>query len=118
MRQRFPDKLIVMQNATSDVTRLGVTHGVAFPSLLSGVAHEEVYNQGGDSDALDEMIAWRDMRLMAGGQPFWLAVEEYVGECSSSSKSEADEIYAAAAADGLSAYVTDASAGQSAPCFW
>src|SRR5947208_2151913 len=43
LRERFPELLIVMQNATSDVTRLGTTGGVAFPSLLDGISHEEVY---------------------------------------------------------------------------
>src|SRR5260370_35880977 len=42
LRAAFPDRLIVMQNATSDFTRLGQTGGVAFPSLLDGISHEEV----------------------------------------------------------------------------
>jgi cysteinyl-tRNA synthetase len=118
LRQKFPDKLIVMQNASSDVTRRGMTHGMAFPALLDGVSHEEVYSNGGDSDALDEMLAWRDMQLTVNGHPFWLAVEEYVGACSSAKKADADMIAAKAKADGLSAYVTDESGSQNAPCFW
>jgi cysteinyl-tRNA synthetase len=118
LRQRFPDKLIVMQNASSDTTRLGSSHGVAFPSLLDGVSHEEVYSNGGDSQALAEMKKWRDMNLTVHGQPFWLAVEEYVGACSSAKKSAADAIYAMAKADGFNAYVTDDSGMQAAPCFW
>jgi cysteinyl-tRNA synthetase len=118
LRQKFPDKLIVMQNATSDTTRLGMTHGVAFPTLLDGVSHEEVYSNGGDSQALAEMKKWRDMMLSVHGQPFWLAVEEYVGACSTAKKSAADAIYAMAMADGFNAYVTDDSGMQTAPCFW
>ena len=118
LRQKFPDKLIVMQNASSDVTRLGTTHGVAYPSLLDGLSHEEVYSNGGDATALAEMKAWRDMSLVVDARPFWLAVEEYVGECSSAAKSAADAIYAQALADNFHAYVTDASSRQSAPCFW
>jgi cysteinyl-tRNA synthetase len=45
LRQRFPDALIVMQNATSDVTRTGTTHGVAYsagadPGALTSAADE------------------------------------------------------------------------------
>ena len=118
LRQRFPDKLIVMQNATSDVTRLGETHGVAYPSLLDGISHEEVYTAGADPGSRDEMLAWRDMDLVVDGRPFWLAAEDYVGACDAASKPDADAIYAQAAADGLSEYVTDDSGSQQAPCFW
>jgi cysteinyl-tRNA synthetase len=118
LRQKFPDKLIVMQNASSDVTRRGMTHGVPFPSILDGVSHEEVYGNGGDSQALAQMKAWRDMHLVVNGQPFWLAVEDYVGACSSAQKPAADAIYARGKADGFHTYVTDESGSQTAPCFW
>ena len=67
LRQAFPDKLIVMQNATSDVTRKGKTHGVSFPSLLDGVSHEEVYSDGGDSGSRSEMLAWKSLGLKVNG---------------------------------------------------
>lgn len=118
LRQKFPDKLIVMQNATSDVTRLGTTHGVAYPSLLDGISHEEVYSYGGDAGSRSEMLAWLGMGLTAGSSPFWIACEEYVGACDAAAKASADAIYAQAAADGISAYVTDDSGSQIAPCFW
>lgn len=118
LRQKFPDKLIVMQNASSDVTRKGTTHGVAYPSLLDGVSHEEVYSYGGDDQSRAEMLAWRDMMLTVAGRPFWLACEEYVGACDAASKPDAEALYAKAAADGLSAYVTDESGSQITPCFW
>jgi cysteinyl-tRNA synthetase len=118
LRQRFPDKLIVMQNATSDVTRLGMTHGVAFWTLLDGVAHESVFSDSSDTRALSQMIAWRNMKLGVNGKPLWLASEDYVGACAASARSSADDIYARAEQVGLSAYVTDASAQQTAPCFW
>jgi len=118
LRQKFPDKLIVMQNATSDVTRLGTTHGAAYPSLLDGISHEEVYSYGGDAEARSEMLAWEAMSLKVAGYPFWLACEEYVGACDAADKSAADAMYAQAAADGLNAYVTDDSGMQIAPCFW
>jgi cysteinyl-tRNA synthetase len=118
LRQKFPDKLIVMQNATSDVTRLGTTHGMAYPSLLDGISHEEVYSNGGDAQSRSEMLAWKAMHLTVAGNPFWLACEEYVGACDAADKSAANALYAQAMADGLNAYVTDASAMQTAPCFW
>lgn len=118
LRQAFPNHLIVMQNATSDVTRLGVTHGVAYPSILDGISHEEVYSNGGDAAVRDEMLAYRDMGLMVNGVPFWIGVEEYVGACAPANKPAADALYAQAMADGLNAYVTDESGMQLAPCFW
>lgn len=108
LRQKFPDKIIIMQNATGDVARLGKTHGASFPSILDGVSHEETET---DSEARAQMIAWK-------GLVPWRSIEEYVGSCSASAKKQADGIYARAKADGLEAYVTDASSAQSAPCFW
>jgi cysteinyl-tRNA synthetase len=118
LRQRFPDALIVMQNATSDVTRTGTTHGVAYPSLLDGISHEEVYSAGADPGSRTEMLAWKAMKLTVNGRPFWLAAEDYVGACNAASKPAANAIEAKAMADGLSSYVTDASGSQTAPCFW
>lgn len=118
LREKFPDKLIVMQNATSDVTLNGYTNGIWFPLLLDGVSHEEVYSNGGDAVALSEMKKWRDKNLAINGYLFWLAVEEYVGKCDSQHKSEADAIYKKAATDGFNAYVTDESSIQQSPCFW
>ncbi len=118
LRQKFPDKLIVMQNATSDVTLKGMTHGVSLPSLLDGISHEEVYSNGGDAQSQAEMQAWRAKNFIVNGVPFWLGCEEYVGACSAAAKPEADALYAQAGGDGLNAYVTDQSAAQQGPCFW
>lgn len=118
LRQKFPDLLIVMQNATSDVARLGTTHGVAYSSLLDGVSHEEVYTTGADPQTRTEMLAWKALHLTVNGRPFWLAAEDYVGSCAASAKPSEQSIAGSAAADGLSSYVTDASSKQTAPCFW
>jgi len=118
LRQKFPTMLIVMQNATSDVTRLGMTHGVSYPSVLDGVSHEEVYSNGGDPGSLAEMLAWKKMGLTVNGRPFWLATEDYVGGCDAASKPLANAIYAKAMMDGFNEYVTDASGAQQAPCIW
>jgi cysteinyl-tRNA synthetase len=118
LREKFPDKLIVMQNATSDITLNGYTQGIWFPLLLDGVSHEEVYSNGGDSEALSQMKKWRDKSIMINDYPFWLGVEEYVGKCDSAHKSEAISIYNKAKSDGFNAYVTDESSIQQSPCFW
>ena len=118
LRQRFPDLLVVMQNATSDVTRKGTTHGVAYPSLLDGVSHEEVYTAGASPGSRAEMLAWKAMGLELGGRPLWLGAEDYVGSCAAAAKPAQQSIAQKALADGLSSYVTDASASQTAPCFW
>jgi cysteinyl-tRNA synthetase len=118
LRQRFPDALIVMQNATSEVTQQGTTHGVPYRTVLDGISHEEVYSDGAGPEARAEMLAWKAMSLTVNGHPFWLAAEDYVGACSAGSQPEAAAIEASAKADGLSSYVTDASAAQTAPCFW
>jgi cysteinyl-tRNA synthetase len=91
---------------------------MAYPSLLDGISHEEVYTAGADPGSRTEMLAWKAMNLTVNGRPFWLAAEDYVGACDAASKPAATAIEAKAKADGLSSYVTDASGSQSAPCFW
>jgi len=82
LRARYPELLLVMQNATSDVTRLGVTGGVAFPTLLDGVAHEEVFAPSYDATAEAQLLAWKAMGLRPGGSPLWIGTVDYVGSCS------------------------------------
>lgn len=118
LRQRFPDLLIVMQNATGAFTRNGSTHGVLYRTLLDGISHEEVYSNGGDAQARQEMLAWKSLGLGVAGRPFWLAVEDYAGACSSSKKSSAQTLRSKADVDGLSSYVTDESGQQQRPCYW
>jgi cysteinyl-tRNA synthetase len=118
LRQRFPQLLIVMQNATGAFTRNATTHGVAYRTLLDGISHEEVYSNGGDANARQEMLAWKGLGLTVAGRPFWLAVEDYAGACSSAKKSAAQALASQAQADGLSSYVTDASGSQTKPCYW
>lgn len=116
LRERFPGLLIVMQNATSDVTRLGKTGGVDFPSLLDGISHEEVYAPAFDADAENELRAWRDMKLAPGGRPFFIATEDYVGSCAATTKAKA--AYDKSRANGFSPYATDESGGQKVVCYW
>ena len=116
LREKYPALLIVMQNATGDVTRLGTTGGVPFPSLLDGVSHEEVYTPRRDSQSEQELRAWRALRLTPGGRPFWIGTEDYVGDCTNTSA--ARPAYAASRAQGFSPYATDASAKQQSLCYW
>ena len=116
LRAAFPTMLIVMQNATSDKTRLGTTGGVAYPSLLDGVSHESVDFPSADPTARAELDAWRALGLMPGGRPFFVGVEDYVGDCSNTT--DAQTAYNIARDAGFSPYASDKSAGQAVVCFW
>ncbi len=51
---------------------------------------------------------WKAMPWKSGGgHPLWVAVEDYVGSCSSGRKSAAAALAARAQADGLSSYVPE-----------
>lgn len=116
LREKYPHLLIVMQNATSAVTRLGTTGGVPFPSLLDGVVHEEVFAPAPDPEAEQQLRRWQALTLRPGGRPFWIATEDYVGSPKNASAARA--VYAKSRAQGFSPYVSDASAGQQVVCYW
>jgi cysteinyl-tRNA synthetase len=117
LRERFPDLLLVMQNGTTDVTRLGTTHGTAFVRLLDGIVHEEVYAPSFDAEAERQLLAWKAMNLRTRtGRPFWIGVEDYAGSCRATAIASAAA--KRAAAQGFSSYVSDASAGQQVICEW
>ena len=117
LREKFPGHLIVMQNATSDVTRLGLTGGIPFPLLLDGVAHEEVYAPKYDDSAEAELLAWSAMGLSSRSHHrFWIAVEDYVGSCRNTGASRSAT--ARARSRGFSPYASDESGGQKVVCFW
>jgi cysteinyl-tRNA synthetase, unknown class len=111
LRQKYPQLLFVMQNATSDVTRLGKTNGVDFPSLLNGVAHESVFYPSFDGEAFTQMKRWQSMMT---GKPFWLATSDYVG----SSTTKARLGYDRAKAEGFAPFISDASSGQQTIRIW
>jgi cysteinyl-tRNA synthetase len=54
--------------------------------------------------------------LTPRGRPFWIATEDYVGNCSNVAL--AQDVYARSRALGFRPYATDASAGQQAICWW
>jgi cysteinyl-tRNA synthetase len=117
LREAFPDKLLVMQNATSDVTRTGTTGGIAFPTLLDGIAHEEVFEPKRDAEALAQLLRWKGMAITTKqGRPFWIGVEDYVGSCSN--HAAAREVFEASRSHDFSACVTDTSGGQKVVCYW
>jgi cysteinyl-tRNA synthetase len=116
LRERFPDHLIVMQNATSAVTRLGKTNGIAYPSLLDGISHEEVYAPNPDTTAESELIAWNALALHPGGRSFFVGTEDYVGSCTNTAG--AMSAYVKSRARGFSPYATDASSMQKVVCYW
>jgi cysteinyl-tRNA synthetase len=116
LRKAYPHHLIVMQNATSDVTRLGVTALGPFPQLLDGVAHESVFAPELDREALAQLRAWQAMKLQPGGRPFFIGVEDYVGNCRNLKKAQAT--YQENRRHGFSPYAADASAGQKKICYW
>jgi cysteinyl-tRNA synthetase len=116
LRLQYPELLFVMQNATSDVTRLGVTGGVTFPSLLDGISHEEVYAPAFDPQSEAELVAWSGMALTPGGRPFFVGTEDYVGSCGATAAAQA--AYTASRAKGFSPYASNASGSQIVVCFW
>ncbi|MBX3192147.1 MAG: endo alpha-1,4 polygalactosaminidase [Labilithrix sp.] len=117
LREKFPEHLIVMQNATSDVTRLGMTGGVAFPTLLDGIAHEEVYAPQYDATAEAQLVAWSELGLVSkSGRPFWIGIEDYAGNCKNEGAARA--ALTRARRRGFSPYVSDESGGQKVVCFW
>lgn len=120
LRDKYPNLLFVMQNATSDKTRLGKATGasgtVAYPSLLDGIAHEEVYKPTYDSDAENELVQWSLMNLAPGGQKFFIGTLDYVGSCGNTT--DAASAFQSSRARGFSPSVSDSSAGQQTVCYW
>lgn len=117
LRERYPDALLVMQNGTSDVTRLGTTGGVRFATLLDGIAHEEVWEPKHDPTAEAELLAWKALGLgTKAGRPFWIAVEDYVGGCSEHTRAHA--VFQKALSHGFAPCVTDDSGKQKVVCYW
>jgi cysteinyl-tRNA synthetase, unknown class len=116
LRKRFPDLVLVMQNATSSATREARVGGVAFPSLLDGVSREETYAPKYDRDGEAELLAWRGLSLAPNGRPFSITTEDYVGSCSQDAR--ARRVYAKSRERGFSPYATISSANQDRVCFW
>lgn len=116
LRERFPDLLFVMQNATGAVTRRGRTGELDFPTLLDGISHEDVYTPDVDYEAQAELLAWAALGQRPNGRAFWIATEDYVGSCSA--LTAARTAYERSRAHGFSPYATDQSGEQSVICYW
>jgi cysteinyl-tRNA synthetase len=115
LRERFPQAFIVMQNATGEVTRRGVTGGLSFPTLLDGISHEEVY-QPYEARSEAELLAWQQLGLKPKGRSFWIGTEDYVGSCSN--EAAARPIFDRSRGNRFEPYATDRSAGQQQLCYW
>lgn len=117
LREKFPRHLIVMQNGAGDVTRLGTTGGIEFVTLLDGLAHEEVFAPKFDASAESQLLAWKAMGLRTkDGRPFWIATEDYVGNCHNTTAAQA--ALKKSRERGFSPYVSDESGAQKQVCFW
>jgi cysteinyl-tRNA synthetase len=118
LRQAFPRRLIVMQNATSDITRLGRAGARAepFAALIDGVSRESVFAPTLDAAGLRHLQAWRDLDLTPGGNLFFIGSEDYVGSCQETAA--ARRVIADSQRQRFSPYVSDASAGQQRVCYW
>jgi cysteinyl-tRNA synthetase len=116
LRERFPDLVFVMQNATGEVTRRGRTGGLDYPTLLDGISHEAVYAPEVDEDAQAELSAWAALGLRPDGRAFWIATEDYVGSCDA--HRAARTAYENSRAHGFAPYVADQSRGQHVICYW
>ena len=116
LRAKYPQAFFLMQNATSDVTRLGRTNGASYPSLLDGISHEEVYAPVFDATVEQQLLAWQGMRLSPRGRPFWISTEDYVGDCNNTAAASA--AFIRSRARGFIPYANDASAGQKILCYW
>lgn len=115
LREAFPDKLLIMQNGTGRVTLGGMTGGVPFPSLLDGIAHEEVFAPKPDAGALRELLAWQQWMREHDRPDFWIGTLDYVGDCRR--PRVAADVIARSRAKGLHPSVSDASAGQGTVCW-
>ncbi|MEM5369700.1 endo alpha-1,4 polygalactosaminidase [Paraburkholderia azotifigens] len=116
LREKYPTLVFVMQNATGRTTREGSTGGVAFASLLDGIAHEEVYAPKYDASVEAELAAWQALALRPNGHAFWIATLDYVGGCEAAAK--ARRAFARSRAKGFVPYASDASARQGVVCYW
>lgn len=116
LRQRYPDKTIIMQNAASAVTRNATVHGTPFPALLDGIAHESVFAPQHDADADGQLALWRAWRQEHPGRNLWLGTLDYVGNCNNTD--HAARVAARSRARGYTSAVSDASAGQQHICTW
>ncbi|WP_347556143.1 endo alpha-1,4 polygalactosaminidase [Robbsia sp. KACC 23696] len=116
LRAKYPSLVIVMQNATGNVTRLGTTGGVPFASLLDGITHESVYAPSYDATAEAQLLAWQGMQLTPNGHPLWIATLDYVGSCAQTSAAQTD--YQRSRAKGFVPYASDKSSGLNVVCYW
>jgi cysteinyl-tRNA synthetase len=116
LRRRFPDLVLIVQNATSSATRAATVGGVTVASLIDGVSREEIYAPRFDREAEADLLAWKALGLTPNGRPFSITTEDYVGGCGQTAR--AKKVYAKSRGRGFSPYATISSANQDSVCFW
>ena len=116
LRRRFPDFVLIMQNATSGATRAATVGGVPVASLLDGVSREEIYAPRFDREAEADLLGWKALGLPPNGHPFSITTEDYVGGCGQIAR--ARRVYARSRGRGFSPYATMSSANQDSVCYW
>jgi cysteinyl-tRNA synthetase len=116
LRRKFPDLVLIMQNATSATTREARVGGVDFASLLDGVSREEIYAPHYDRDAERDLLAWKALALAPNGRPFSITTEDYVGSCRQIAR--ARQAFAKSRGRGFSPYASISSADQDTVCYW
>jgi cysteinyl-tRNA synthetase len=116
-RERFPSKILVLQNATGDALRLGTSDGVRIATLVDGITREEIFAPKPDPQAQAELEAWAALGLRNDrGVPLWIGTIDYVGSCTNISAAKA--ILERSRSRGWSPYVSDASHGLKILCDW
>jgi cysteinyl-tRNA synthetase len=116
LRRKFPDLVLIMQNATSATTRAAQVGGVNFASFLDGVSREEIYAPRYDRDAERDLQAWKALGLAPNGRPFSITTEDYVGSCRQIAR--ARQVFAKSRGRGFSPYASISSADQDTVCYW
>jgi len=116
LRRKFPDLVLIMQNATSATTRAARVSGVNFASLLDGVSREEIYAPRYDRDAEGDLLAWKALGLSPNGRPFSITTEDYVGSCRQIGR--ARQVFTKSRGRGFSPYASISSADQDTVCYW
>ena len=115
LRKRFPDLVLVMQNATSSATRARAS-AVSLPvsarrRVARGDLRAEVRSRGrGGAAGLAGAVAGSQRR------PFSITTEDYVGSCSQDAR--ARRVYAKSRERGFSPYASISSANQDSVCYW
>lgn len=117
LRDRYPNMVIVLQNATTTTTMSRQTlDGRDLRTLIDGISSEETYAPRYDRFQEWELLQWKALDLSVNGHPFSITTEDYVGSCND--VASARMVYTRSRSHGFSPYVSDSSAGMHRVCYW